>query len=466
MLADARREDRVRRGQFTDALDDLLWREAAVLRQVVADRVGVAPAVEVLPPGGVVAGVALGVLGLDRLDEVGDDLAGVTDDRHVGGAVLADLRRVDVRVHDLGVRGEAVQLAGDPVVEPGPQGDEQVGLLQRGDGGDRTVHTGHSHVQRVAVGEGAERHQCGGDGRSGQLGQHLEFGGGPGLHDAAADIQHGALGLDDELGGLADLLGVRLGDGPVAGQVLGRRPAEGGLRLERVLGDVDQDRSRTAGGGDVEGLGDRVRDVLRLGDQEVVLGDRHRDADDVRFLEGVGADGGGGHLTGDRDDRHRVQVGVGDRRDQVGRAWAARRHADADLAGGLRVAGGRVAGALLVADQHMTDPGGVHHRVVRRKNGAAGNAEYRVGPHLLEGADEGLRARDVLNGGGRRSAVTGARLGMVGPGGLLGHRHSLLEAEGFCECFTTFCVVPVQQKNPSCREASEGSAPVRSAECH
>lgn len=332
--------------------------------------------------------MALCVFGLDGLDEVGDDLAGVTDDRHVGRAVLADLGRVDVGVDDLGVRGEAVQPAGDAVVEAGSEGDDQVGLLQRGDGGDRTVHARHSDVQRVAVGECAERHQCGGDGRSGELCEDLQFGGGPRLDDTAADVQHRALGLGDQLGGFADLLGVRLGDRAVAGQVHGRRPAERGLRLEGVLGDVDEDGARTAGGGDMEGLGDGVRDVLGLGDEEVVLGDRHRDADDVRLLEGVRADRRGGDLAGDRDQRDGVHVGVGDRGDQVGGAGARGGHADADLAGGLRVAGGGVSGALLVTDQHMTDPGGVHHRVVRRKDGAAGDAEYRVGPHFLKRPDE------------------------------------------------------------------------------
>jgi hypothetical protein len=36
----------------------------------------------------------------------------------------------------------------------------------------------------------------------------------------------------------------------------------------------------------VEGLADGAGDVLGLGDQEVVLGDRDRDAGDVGFLEG------------------------------------------------------------------------------------------------------------------------------------------------------------------------------------
>ena len=93
----------------------------------------------------------------------------VADDRHVGVAVLGDLGRVDVGVDDLGLGRERRQLAGDPVVEAGAEGDEQVGLLQGGDGGDRAVHARHAEVQRVAVGDGAARHQRGHDGDLGQL---------------------------------------------------------------------------------------------------------------------------------------------------------------------------------------------------------------------------------------------------------------------------------------------------------
>ena len=82
-------------------------------------------------------------------------LLAVADDRHVGLAVLGDLGRVDVGVDDLGVRREGRQLAGDPVVEPRAEGDEQVALLQRGDGRDGAVHARHPEVQRVAVGQRA-----------------------------------------------------------------------------------------------------------------------------------------------------------------------------------------------------------------------------------------------------------------------------------------------------------------------
>ena len=86
-----------------------------------------------------------------------------------------------------------------------------------------------------------------------------------------------------------------------------------------------------------------------------MLDDRHGDALDVGLLEGVGADQVGRHLAGDAHDRRRVEVGVGDRRDQVGRAGAGGGDGDAHLAGGARVALRHVAGALLVAHQVVAD---------------------------------------------------------------------------------------------------------------
>ena len=76
---------------------------------------------------------------------------------------------------------EAVQLAGDPVVEAGAQRDEQVGLLQRVDGADGAVHAGHAHVLVVAVRERAARHQRGDHRRAGQLGQLAQHSAAPAL---------------------------------------------------------------------------------------------------------------------------------------------------------------------------------------------------------------------------------------------------------------------------------------------
>jgi hypothetical protein len=112
------------------------------------------------------------------------------------------------------------QHAGHPVVEPGTEAHDQVGLLQRGDRGDRPVHPRHAEVLRMAVGEGAARHQRRDDGCAGDLGEPCAARPTPRADDTAADIEHGPAGLAEQAGRLAHLLGVRLGDGAVAGRFI------------------------------------------------------------------------------------------------------------------------------------------------------------------------------------------------------------------------------------------------------
>ena len=88
----------------------------------------------------------------------------------IGVPVLADLGGVDVGVDDV-APGANVEVAGDPVVEPGAQADDQIALLQPRDGGDGAVHARHAEVLRVAVGERTAGHQGRHDRDAGQLGQ-------------------------------------------------------------------------------------------------------------------------------------------------------------------------------------------------------------------------------------------------------------------------------------------------------
>jgi hypothetical protein len=74
----------------------------------------------------------------------------------------------------------------------------------------------------------------------------------------------------------------------IAGPLHGRSRV---LWVDDVLGDIDQHWAGSTGGGDVKGLLDRPGDVLGLGDQKIVFGDRHGDSGGVALLEGVGADG-------------------------------------------------------------------------------------------------------------------------------------------------------------------------------
>src|SRR5690606_33709358 len=95
------------------------------------------------------------------------------------------------------------------------------------------------------------------------------------------------------------------------------------------------------------------------------------------------------------------------------------------------------------------------------KDRTAGNAEYRVGADLLERANEGLCARDVLDGRGLSSG-SGPGLRVMGPGGLLGHRllFSMLRVFAkFVRVTRAARQVPVQQKTPRAERQARGSAP-------
>ena len=104
----------------------------------------------------------------------------------------------------------------------------------------------------------------------------------------------GRFGRRDLGGGQLELAGwpSRLGRKPGSPATTSASDGCSALRLllERVLGDVDVDRPRPAGPGDVEGLGDDPRQVVGVADEVVVLGHRQGDAGDVDLLERVLAD--------------------------------------------------------------------------------------------------------------------------------------------------------------------------------
>ena len=260
---------------------------------------------------------------------------------------------------DLGIGGEAVDAAGDAVVEAGAEGDEQVALLHGGGGGDGAVHAGHAKTERMVVGEHAAGHEGGDHLDAGEFDQFAQRFGGAGFQHAATGVDDGALGGEDESGGLFDHAGVAFGGGPVAGEAVGdlvvARPVPGHLVLEDVFRHVDEDGAGAAGGGDVEGLAHGEGEVVGGHDEFVVLGAAAGDADGVAFLEGVGANGGGADLSGDADHGDGVHVGVHERGDQVGGGGAGGDHGDAGASGDVGVALGHVAGALFVAHEDVAD---------------------------------------------------------------------------------------------------------------
>src|SRR5437660_1232899 len=116
-----------------------------------------------------------------------------------------------------------------------------------------------------------------------------------------------------------------------------------------IFGNVDEYRTGAATASDLKGFMHDVRDFIGAMHQEIVLGDRLRDADDIGLLEGIAPDKVPRHLPGDCNHWDRVHKRGCQPGDQVGRAWTAGSHADADFAGGARVAIGCVSRSLLMS---------------------------------------------------------------------------------------------------------------------
>ena len=285
---------------------------------------------------------------------------------------------------DLGVRHPRVHFAGHAVVKACADGDQQIALGNGVVGVRRAVHSEHPQRQGVGFRERAQALQRGRDRRVGHFGQRPNFLMRSRINRAAADIQQGPLGFADQLRRTLDLTRVafhgRLEAGD--GHFFDRRVVK--LSAEDVLGNVYQHRSGPSRPGDMERFGNDAGQLFHVFDQPVVLGDRHGDAGDVGFLERIGADEICLDLARDGDNRHRVHHGVGNGRDQVRRARSRSRKADADFAGGERIAFGHMARTLLVAHQNMLDVRELVERVIQRDDGPAGITKDRINAFALE----------------------------------------------------------------------------------
>ena len=316
---------------------------------------------------------------LDLAVQLFQDELDVADDGYGGAHRLVDFGGVDVDVDDFGVGGEVLDAAHHAVVEPHPDADKDIGLVDGDVGVGHAVHAGHADGEDVGLGEAANAEQGRDDRNLRLLGQGLQFVVGLGDDDAVAGDDDGALGLANQLGGLLDLRRMPWHMRVVAGQLDGLGIAVLDFFLLHVLGNVDQHRSGPPRPRDVEGFLDRALEVGGVHDEIVVLGDRQGDAGDVGLLEGVLADGLPGHLAGDGDHGDRVHHGVGQTGDEVGGAGARGGPADADLAGGPRVAVGGVGGRLLVAYENVAESGVFGEGLVER--------EYRPAEQPEDGID-------------------------------------------------------------------------------
>ena len=158
-----------------------------------------------------------------------------------------------------------------------------------------------------------------------------------------------------------------------------------------VAGEVQHDGAGTAGAGDVEGPGDGPGDLVGAADLPVPFADRGGEADDVGFLEGVRAEGGGGDLSRDDHDGRRIRHRVGDAGDDVRGAGAGSDDDHTGRALDPRIALGRVDGTLFVPDEDVADTvPEVAEAVIHGHDLSAGIPEDGIHPFRDEGAPQGF----------------------------------------------------------------------------
>ena len=167
---------------------------------------------------------------------------------------------------------------------------------------------------------------------------------------------------------------------------------KGDFRALHVLGNVHEHGTGTPGSRDTERFRDHRQQLLDGADQKIVLGGRNAHAVDVHLLKGVRPDHGAGHLPCYADNRDRVELGVGQCRQRVGRARAGCGEKHLGLARDAGHALGHEPRALLVPRQDMANHGTAGKRVVEREVGPAGNAGNGLNALSFQQTDEDFRA--------------------------------------------------------------------------
>ncbi len=381
VLAHAGSDDGVALGHFPEAADGVL-----ALDDVggVLEFVGLV--LEPFAQGGAPFSVACGVEGVfaQEADEASEDLANVGVEGDVDVFVFVDFGGVNIHVNDCAVLGEFFDFAGDAVVESHAEGKQEVGFVGGHVSSHGAVHAQPFQGEGMRLGKAADAHDGGGDGDAGHLGEGAQFAGGVGGDDAATDVEDGAFSVAQEADDFVEDGLVGFAGQGVAGQVHRHIEARNGEGLLDVFRDVDHDRAGASGGGDVEGFLDDTRDVIDVGDEVVVFDDGEGDAEDVCFLKCAAPNHVLGHLTGDGDEGHRVQPGVGDAGDEVGGTGAGGGHADAHFTAGTGVALCGEHASLFVSGQNGADFIGSRQGLVQLHACAAGVGEDGVNSRTFE----------------------------------------------------------------------------------
>lgn len=158
--------------------------------------------------------------------------------------------------------------------------------------------------------EGTQSHQGGNHWDAGKFGKLQQLTVSISLDDTATDVENRAGSFRNHLHCRRDLTVVRIRRWLIPRHVELRWEGVFHRRILDILRDIHQDRTRTASRRQVERRRNRLWNLIRIRDDEVVLGNRHRHTANICFLEGIGAQEVRAHLASNGHDWNRVQVGI------------------------------------------------------------------------------------------------------------------------------------------------------------
>ena len=349
-------------------IDDILRLRKLVIVKLLVVEV-VLPDLDLFEPLGV-------LLLLHACREGSEALLEVAEDVLVNMDIFIYLALVDFELDDLSLLAELLSIARNAVGEARAAGNHEVAL-----GGDHTcfvaaVHADVAYAERVRRGDRAESHQRAAYGSVDQLSELDKLLTGVRAENAAARVDHRALGVCDELLDPADTVGIldldKLGRNRLLRLVI--RCLSG-----QILRHVEKNGAFSAVVRESKRLADSGSKILNTLDEEARLGDRLDDVYDVYLLKAVAAELVGVDVGGDRNHRDRVDISGGKTRYYVRSAGTGGREHNACFACGTGIAVSRVRSALLVGGQDMTDFVAVFvERVVCIESRAAGIAEHGV----------------------------------------------------------------------------------------
>ena len=206
--------------------------------------------------------------------------------------------------------------------------------------------------------------------------------------NAAAAIEHRALGLLDQPDDFIQRHIVGLFVRVVTAQIdlLGKHRLR--ALLLHILGNVNDHRAGPSRLRDVERLFHNPRNVIHVRDQVTVFHDRQRQAENVGLLERAFADHVLRHLARDGDDRNGIEVGVREAGDEVRRAGTAGGHAHPGPPGGPGVTFRGKRAALFVPGEDSANFLRPRQRLVQLHARAAGIGENGVHPFAFERGDQ------------------------------------------------------------------------------